>query len=388
MHDFATIARIRRRAIWIGVLGVAAIAVGAWVFTNLIEKSFLETKGSDLTRIASGIARQISATEHATIKAPADAGSTAYMRVTKVLEDYQRNNPSIIAAYTARIDGGEARLIVSPPADLNRDGAIDAKLEQREPVGTPVDESPDRAMREAAAGKAAANRAFASDRWGTWLTACAPVPNPAAGIEAIACVDEDQASVERSMLRVNAMVGTMAFVTALLLCGMLIGYVRIQSELGLRRTLEEEREASLVRFITAIEHMGIIAVQSFDRDGIVRVWNRVSESIFGIPAAEAVGSDLSTILAQDSDASSCKKSIEQIYASRQAIPSRERTVVGRDGVQRTLMSTMFPAIEGGEVGEVFCLDVDVTREHADRLELEKAREELRQLKEELARLRG
>lgn len=388
MHAYANIARIKRRAIWIGILGVAAIALGAWVFTGQVRSAFLQTKGTDLTRIATGIAKQISATEHASIKAPADASSMAYLRVTKVLEDYQRSNPSIISAYTMRITGDGASLIVSPPADTNRNHTIDAQLEQRDVIGTPLGQKPDTAMRGAAAGTAAANRTFTVDRWGTWLTACAPIPNSTAGIEAIACVDEDQASVEQSMLRMNAMAGTMAFVSALLLCGMLIGYVRMQTELGLRKTLEEEREAALVRFITAIEHMGIIAVQSFDRDGIIRVWNRVSEQIFGIPSAEAIGSDLSTILSQDGDASSCKKSIEQIYASRQAIPSRERTVISRDGTQRTLMSAMFPIVEGGEVGEVFCLDVDVTRERADRLELEKARDEVHTLKEELDRLRA
>ena len=48
--------------------------------------------------------------------------------VTGVLEEFQRSNPSVRAAYTMRISGDGAKLVVSPPSDLNRDGVIEGTI--------------------------------------------------------------------------------------------------------------------------------------------------------------------------------------------------------------------------------------------------------------------
>ena len=360
MQKFAETARIRRRAFVVGAAGIAIIAIGAWFFTREVKATFLETKGADLGRIAATIANQIIPADQASVVKAADENSDAYRRVTGVLEEFQRSNPSVRAAYTMRISGGDAKLVVSPPSDLNRDGVIEGELEGRDAVGTPLGEAPSPAMRAAAGGQASADRSFSSDRWGTWLTACAPVGKASVGAADVVCVDEDQASVDESMLKMNAMAGTLAFVAALLLFGMLVAYVRLKAEFGMRKVLEEEREASLTGFIAAIEHLGAVALQSFDRDGSIRVWNRASEKLFGIPSGEAIGGDISTILSLEADASAFKKTLDEIHSSGKAPPPRERTIVSRDGTRRKTLSSMFPIKEGGEITEILCLDVDIT----------------------------
>ncbi|HPM41447.1 MAG TPA: PAS domain-containing protein [bacterium] len=360
MLQFAETARIRRRAFLAGAAGVAIIAVGAWMFTREVKSAFLDTKGADLGHIAATIANGIIPADQRSVVKSADEGSDAYLRIAGDLEEFQRSNPSVRAAYTMRIRGDDASLIVSPPADLNRNGVIDGDAEARDAVGTPLGTKPSPAMLQAAAGRASADRNFTSDRWGTWLTACAPIGKATEGTADVVCVDEDQASVEESMLRMNAMAGTLAFVAALLLFGMLVAYVRLKAELGMRKVLEEEREASLTGFIAAIEHLGAVALQSFDRDGSIRVWNRACEKLFGIPSGEAIGGDISTILSLEADASAFKKTLDEIYSSGKAPPPRERTIVSRDGTRRRTLSSMFPIKEGGEITEILCLDVDIT----------------------------
>jgi len=87
---------------------------------------------------------------------------------------------------------------------------------------------------------------------------------------------------------------------------------------------------------------------------------RVAEKLYGIPSSEAIGNDLSAIFATRDNIIEFKKSIEAIFASKQPTPPRERTVTTKSGEVRTLISAMFPIIEGGEVTEVFCMDVDIT----------------------------
>ena len=113
-------------------------------------------------------------------------------------------------------------------------------------------------------------------------------------------------------------------------------------------------------FIAAIEHLGAVALQSFDRDGSIRVWNRASEKLFGIPSGEAIGGDISTILSLEADASAFKRTLDEIHSSGKAPPPRERTIVSRDGTRRKTLSSMFPIKEGGEITEILCLDVDIT----------------------------
>src|SRR5450830_1840237 len=44
----------------------------------------------------------------------------------------------------------------------------------------------------------------------------------------------------------------------------------------------------LYRFVAAVELTPNVAVHSCDRDGTVRYWNKSCETLFGVPASEAL----------------------------------------------------------------------------------------------------
>ncbi len=360
MKPNTNIARIKSKAVTAGIAGAVAIVLAAWFFAHLTRSFFVEAEGKNLIRVASSLARQINAGDHAAIRSPADMSTPTYDKITKIIESFQNENPDVFSAYTMRVSGDNATLIVSPPADLNRDGVISGELEQRDAAGTPYIAAPDKAMRKAASGQSWADSSFTADRWGIWLTACAPLKTSTALIDGIVCVDEDSKLVNADMFKLNAMIVGMAVVCALLLCGLLVEYVLMKAELASRGIIESERETSLAHFVSAIENLAVIAVQSFDREGVINTWNSVSEKIYGIPSSAATGNDITAIFSNKDEALALKKTINEVFASGQASPPHERTVTTRSGEARLLRSTMFPMIEGGEVSEVFCMDVDVT----------------------------
>ncbi|MFA4874351.1 MAG: hypothetical protein WC690_03325 [bacterium] len=225
MQPQVDIARIKRKALMAGVLGTLAIALAAWIIVHSITGFFIRSLGQNLMRISSDLASRIDADEHAQIQRPSDMNSANYAKITRLLEDFQRATPDVVSAYTMRVAGESAALIVSPPVSAGATALKGDTLQRRDTVGIPYMAQPDIAMRSASAGIAAADRRFTTDRWGTWLTACAPLKRSEGTIDGIVCVDKDKKSATRDMVRVNTIAVILAFACALLLWAMLVVYV-------------------------------------------------------------------------------------------------------------------------------------------------------------------
>jgi len=127
-----------------------------------------------------------------------------------------------------------------------------------------------------------------------------------------------------------------------------------------RRRADQEAREALSRFESAIENTPLVAVQGFDRDGVICHWNTACEHFYGFSAAESIGRRLQDILLAEEDAILFEEILHQIWETGQAASPREWSVRTRNGQKRWVYSTMFPTFEHGAVAEVFCMDVDVT----------------------------
>lgn len=116
----------------------------------------------------------------------------------------------------------------------------------------------------------------------------------------------------------------------------------------------------LSRFVSAIEHTPIVAIQSISRDGIVRFWNSTSANIYGIPAQDAIGAPLTKLLTYRSAEGEFAQAIEQIWDSGQPILPRDWQVTSSSGKELWVYSTMFPVFRAGRAHQIFCMDVDIT----------------------------
>lgn len=363
---------LKRRFILAGICGCLAIVVFAGIFIRQTDRFFLRMKGEHLTYLAERLAERIDADAHTNIRSPADMKGDTYRTISTALEEMQKLTTTVISSYTLRIVNGEAFLIVSPPADYDRNGRIEGELEERDAVGTPYGEPPNFAMREASdRGKVAFNPTFASDRWGTWLTGCAPLRTAAGPIDGAVCVDEDAGRVRADMRRVDAMTAALAALTVLLLVTSLVGYLRARLELAGRSRAEAARERALRRFEAAIENTPSIAVHGFDRNGTILLWNNASRKIYGFTREEALGRDICLLLFQESEEATCRSDISSICSTRRPLTERVRTIITREGEALQVQSTMFPVVEDGEVVEIFCMDIDVSEDRKARYELQK-----------------
>ncbi len=138
----------------------------------------------------------------------------------------------------------------------------------------------------------------------------------------------------------------------------IINFVYDQTE---RKHAEEEKRLALERFEAIFQNTPNVAIQGFDAHGKVLHWNRASEKMYGIPAAEALGKPLQSLLHTPETAREFEAVVANICTRKQATEPGEWPVPLRDGRLLWVLSTMFPVFSQGELVEVFCMDVDITQ---------------------------
>ena len=140
----------------------------------------------------------------------------------------------------------------------------------------------------------------------------------------------------------------------------------IDVDLSERKRVEAELQDALSRFEAVVENMPMVAIQSFDRDGVIRVWNAASEHLYGYTSKEAIGKRIQDILLTGKTKAEFKQTLAAVFESGRATLPHEWLAETRDGEKRWIYSTMFPILRDGDIGEVFCTDVDITeRKHVE-----------------------
>jgi two-component system cell cycle sensor histidine kinase/response regulator CckA len=127
-----------------------------------------------------------------------------------------------------------------------------------------------------------------------------------------------------------------------------------------RRLAEKSLRASEASLAAVIANSPDVAIQWFDADGRVILWNRASEVMFGIRSEEAVGKTLDVLLHTPEEFARFRDALATIAREGQPIGPTE-FVFHRGGESRTCFSTIFaiPADADGRPRFV-CMDVDIT----------------------------
>ena len=128
--------------------------------------------------------------ERLSLDTPADA--PAYLQMIEQEKVWLALNPAVDDIYTLRrVEDESVRLIVDSETDYDRNGTYDQDLEARTELGEPFEDlTPD--MEQALTGVPLFEDASVSnvaDRWGTWVSAYAPMYDSTGKLDAILGVD-------------------------------------------------------------------------------------------------------------------------------------------------------------------------------------------------------
>jgi diguanylate cyclase (GGDEF)-like protein/PAS domain S-box-containing protein len=118
------------------------------------------------------------------------------------------------------------------------------------------------------------------------------------------------------------------------------------------------------RIVAAIELTPMVAVCSFDRDGVVRFWNQACADLYGVPAEQALGQPLDALVRPAERAADYQAMVEQIWHSGRPGAARDWQVQA-GGRRLWVYSTLFPIHRDGQLQQVFRMDVDITARKRD-----------------------
>ncbi len=156
---------------------------------------------------------------HESITPETPEDDPTYIKLLDREHQWIQLNPAVNDIYTLHLgQDGVTRLIVDEATDYNRDGTIEGDTEGRTEIGEVYDEvTPE--MLIALQGTPLFEKEPATDRWGTWVSAYAPILNSEGKLDAIIGVDFDAADWTSSILWARCSVLAFAGVMIVTLLG-------------------------------------------------------------------------------------------------------------------------------------------------------------------------
>jgi len=133
----------------------------------------------------------------------------------------------------------------------------------------------------------------------------------------------------------------------------------VQKSLLEKINLIHEKEAKLQNLI---DNSPKVAIQIYDSSGLVRYWNKSSETLYGISQSEAIGRSLDRLFLDQQSNEDFMKILKEVGATNKIVTS-EWNFNGENGREGRIMSTIFSITGPGtppESKEFVCMDVDLT----------------------------
>ena len=132
-----------------------------------------------------------------------------------------------------------------------------------------------------------------------------------------------------------------------------------------RKAAEQGMHDALQHFESIIENTPFVAIEGFDRNGIIHHWNSASTALYGFSTAEAVGQPLQDLILEGMSSTEFLDQIHTIWDTGIASNPQEWPVCSYRGESRWVYLSMFPIRENGKVVEIFCMNVDITKRKRD-----------------------
>ena len=175
---------------WGPVLLVCLVAGGGLWFAEICAESERRALQQQVQGLAPTLAYSMERGLHEHVKSDTSPDDPVYLALVDRQRRLQEINRGAIAdIYTFRPNAaGELCLIVDAETDYDGDGLYSGEREMRTPIGEvfgPIAE----AERRALAGETVFADEVFTDRWGTWVSAYAPIRNSRGGVDAVLGVD-------------------------------------------------------------------------------------------------------------------------------------------------------------------------------------------------------
>jgi predicted signal transduction protein with EAL and GGDEF domain len=198
---------------WRAWLVLGLIGVIAFAYAEFAGSQARTAMRKMLEGFAPTYAAEARSAGHARLATTASPDDPLYLALVEQQKRWLSVNRSVADIYTVRQQpDGSVVFVVDSETDYDHDGRIDAEREERTAIGEPYTDVDD-SIAHAFAGESVFDDEPYTDRWGTWVSAYAPLLDDAGRVEAVLGVDYDASDWNKVVLERR--------VTALAVCGLL-----------------------------------------------------------------------------------------------------------------------------------------------------------------------
>lgn len=279
------------KIIWCERLGYVLFISLSWVLTQHAEKTESNQMRGMIEGVLPTYASELQRMGHAQIDAQARPDDERYARIIEAEKRWLRVNRSIVDVYTFRRAGkGQGTMIVDSETDYDRNGVIQGDREQRTAIGEEFSVKPE-ALDLVFQGQRVFDLSPVPDRWGTWITAYAPVMDDNGRVEAAVGADMDATTWMQAVM--YARLGMLGYLAGCFVLG--IGALMMISFRTLAKDHAKQREttAQIAESRSRLESI----INSID--GVVWEWDPANHAFIFVSqqAKEVLGFDADQVKA-------------------------------------------------------------------------------------------
>lgn len=266
-----------RSPILLGLMIIVGIATAE--ITGRHEQGRLRAM---LEGLAPTYAQEVQRLGHASLSSETPENDPVYVSLIEAQKRWERVNPAVNDIYTFRTIGDQVVLVVDAETDYDRNGFFEGDREERTSIGEPYDESTPEMLRCLSEGVSIFDDAPVSDRWGTWVSAYAPLRDADGNIEGALGVDYDARSWTQSILAHRFAALSLTFVMVIILV-FSRATVRIAwAELQRRIEIQKQKDELQQQLLKAHRAAGMAEVAAGVLHNVGNVLNSVNVSTHAI----------------------------------------------------------------------------------------------------------
>lgn len=267
----------------------------SWALTERGESREKRYLAEPLEGFAPTYALEMGRMGHVKVGLDTEADDPQYLKLIDAQVEWLKANSRAASLYTFRkvpgrdylhVEGEPIQFIVACETDYDRNGTIEGEREQRVPIGEQFDDT-DVAMLTVFLGNPTFSEEPVVDRWGTWMSAYAPVFGPDGKVEAAIGVDFDAHEWIAAIRRARATTLAFAGLVVLFIAG---GVSVASNQMILQRSRQDREVAELsrvakVKFETLVNSIEGVVFEWEPAEGRYAFVSAQAERILGRPFA-------------------------------------------------------------------------------------------------------
>jgi diguanylate cyclase (GGDEF)-like protein len=230
--------RSGRFPLWMWCTVGIVLALSA-LFCQTTTRAERKRLGATLTGLAPTYAEDFRRAGHSRINVKTDPADETYLTLIDMQRRWLACDQQVSDIYTVGRDAeGKAVLLVDSETDYDHDGKIDGDVEKRTTIGEAFEDDDGR-LAAAFDGEVVFDPEPATDRWGTWVSAYAPIRDEDGKVHAVLGVDYSVDAWAAATLRQRGAVMGLGGLCITILVGLMTTLQLIQTETDRLRNVEQ-----------------------------------------------------------------------------------------------------------------------------------------------------